>query len=562
VNVLSATILLLSAPGLLARRVLARVRPAIIAALVVWAVAGVSLFAIYLHVARTSAVTSDGASNALQAWDMLHGNPLLRGWQLSDVSFYPTELGQYVLIERFAGLTPDVVHLASAMTYTLLVLLAALIAKGRATGRDAIVRCLLAAGIMLAPQAGNGTYVLMGSPDHIGSTVPVLATFLLLDRARRRWYTVAAAGLLLSAGLLADGIAVYTGITPVLAICLLRIYVRRFRGGGRWRDSTFELAVAAVAALAVWVARQAQILITSHGGFAVWPVRPTLATPEDLGRSFAATGRGLLLLFGANFLGHTVGFIAALALVHLAGLGLAAWATCAAIRRLRGLDMAAGLLAAGVVATLTVYLLSTRASGLLSARDITAILPFSAALAGRVLAGRLMSARLVPALTVVLAGYLASLGLVVTLPPVPAQSSDLGAWLASRHLSYGLAGYWNANVTTLDSGGKVTLRAVLAHGTQITSDYWEVRSQWFDPASNYANFIVLVPAPPGFTRYPTVASVRRTFGQPLHIYYVGSYTIMVWSKNLLADLVPGQPLPPRSNQGKPPVPPLPAPPGE
>jgi hypothetical protein len=562
VSVPSATILVLSAPGLLMRRTLARIRPAMIAALLVWAVAGVTLFVVYLHVARTSAVTSDGASNALQAWDILRGNVLLRGWQLSDVSFYPTELGQYALIEHFAGLKPDVVHLASAMTYTLLVLMAALLAKGRATGRDAIVRCLVAAGIMLAPQAGNGIYVLMGSPDHIGSTVPVLATFLLLDRARRRWYTVAAAGLLLSVGLVADGVVSYTGIAPVLAVCGVRIYLGKFRAGGRWRDSTFELALAAVTVLAIGLSRAALRMIASHGGFAIWPVRPTLATPEDLGRSFAATGRGLLLLFGANFLSHNAGFIAALAFAHLTGLGLAAWAASAAIRRIRGLDIASALLAAGVVMTLVAYVFSTRASGLLSARDITAVLPFSAALAGRMLAGRLRSARLVPALTVVLAGYLISLGQVVTLPPAPPQSAALGSWLATRHLVYGLAGYWNANVTTLDTGGKVALRPVLADGTQITTDYWEVRSEWFSTAASYANFIVLVPAPPGFNRYPTVASVRRTFGQPLHIYYVGTYTIMVWNKNLLADLVPGGPLPPRSNQGKPAVPPLPAPPGQ
>jgi len=51
-------------------------------------------------------VNSDGASNALQAWAMLHGNPLLRGWQLSDVSFYTTELPQYAALEAIRGLGP------------------------------------------------------------------------------------------------------------------------------------------------------------------------------------------------------------------------------------------------------------------------------------------------------------------------------------------------------------------------------------------------------------------------------------------------------------------------
>ena len=47
-------------------------------------------FAVYLRLAQTRAVNSDGAAQALQAWDMLHGNPLLRGWTTSDVSFYTT----------------------------------------------------------------------------------------------------------------------------------------------------------------------------------------------------------------------------------------------------------------------------------------------------------------------------------------------------------------------------------------------------------------------------------------------------------------------------------------
>src|SRR4051794_15940546 len=51
----------------------------------------VGLFVGYLRMSRSRAVNADGASNALQAWDMLHGNPLLHGWTVSDVSFYPTE---------------------------------------------------------------------------------------------------------------------------------------------------------------------------------------------------------------------------------------------------------------------------------------------------------------------------------------------------------------------------------------------------------------------------------------------------------------------------------------
>jgi hypothetical protein len=62
------------------------------------------LYVAYLEQARSLGSDADGASNVLQAWDMLHGNPLLRGWWLSDMSFYTTELPEYMLVELVHGL--------------------------------------------------------------------------------------------------------------------------------------------------------------------------------------------------------------------------------------------------------------------------------------------------------------------------------------------------------------------------------------------------------------------------------------------------------------------------
>ena len=55
--------------------------------------------------AMTMPINADGASNALQAWEMLHGNVLLKGWTVTDVPFYSTELPQYALIELFSVCT-------------------------------------------------------------------------------------------------------------------------------------------------------------------------------------------------------------------------------------------------------------------------------------------------------------------------------------------------------------------------------------------------------------------------------------------------------------------------
>ena len=74
-------------------------------------VAGTGLFTLYLRQSLIAPFNADGASVMLQAQAMLHGNVLLSGWWTADVSFYTTELPEYMLVVLFRGLRPDVVHI-------------------------------------------------------------------------------------------------------------------------------------------------------------------------------------------------------------------------------------------------------------------------------------------------------------------------------------------------------------------------------------------------------------------------------------------------------------------
>ena len=172
------------------------------------AVAAVGLFFCYLRLSGTIPDNSDGSDQALQAWDMLHGNWLLHGWTVGDVSYYTTELPEYILVELIRGLDPSVIHVAAAVSYTLLVLLAGLLARGRATGREGVARALIAAGILLAPQLGHGVHLLIQQPDHIGTQVPLLVILIVLDRGPRRWYVPAAIAVMLTWVIVADRVAV------------------------------------------------------------------------------------------------------------------------------------------------------------------------------------------------------------------------------------------------------------------------------------------------------------------------------------------------------------------
>jgi hypothetical protein len=507
--------------------------------LLAWAVAAVGLFACYLRISRTVPANSDGAANALQAWDMLHGNLLLHGWWLSDVSFYTTELPQYMLVELVHGLNSDVVHVAAAMTYTLLVLLAAFLAKGRATGSQAVIRMLVAAGIMLAPQLGAGAGILLLSPDHVGSAVPVLLVWLLLERAPQRWYVPVLVGALLIWALVADEIILITGVLPLVVICAVRAYHGIVQQRQRIRAHWFELSLIVAALVAGDVSAHILTLINQAGGFRVWPVISTFAVSDEIPRHFAFTAHGLLVLFGADFFGQRLGFPALLLLLHVVGLMLALAAVCVGLRRITRLDLVSQLALAGVLISLVAYLLGQRVSDIMSTREFAAVLPFSAVLAGRLLPPILTKARMVPALALVLVGYLASLGQAVDTPPAPPMGQPLTTWLARHHLRYGLGSYWQANIVSLTSSERVMVVPISVDDSGlVVHDQWESNASWYNPRKHDANFVVELTVP--WRRPPTFlprSTLQAAFGPPAKVYTYGSYTILVWHKNLLSQLL-------------------------
>ena len=421
-----------------------------------YVVAGVTLFFCFRRLSETQPVTSDGAANALQAWDMLHGNLLLRGWTVSDVSFYTTELPEYMGVELIRGLGPDVVHVAAGFTYTLLVLLAALLAMGRAKGREALVRVLIASGIMIAPQLSPGTFILLLSPDHTGTQVPLLVTWLVLDRAPRRWPVPPIIAVMLAWVQIGDRIALIVAVVPLALVCCLRIcrgLARREPLTSLWYE--VSLAVAAVASAgAAWLAVR---VIDRLGGYAVSPLPIALATPRAIPAQLRLTAHGVLVLYGADSSGLHPGVAAVFAVAHLAGLALAGWALGIAIWRFFRLDdLVVQVLAVAIIINLAAFALSTLPGNAYSFRQVVAVLPLGAVLAGRLLSGRVVRLRPVPAPGVILACYVAALGYSAAQPAVPAQDQALAGWLVTRHLQAALTGP-AANVTTLDTGGRIQL---------------------------------------------------------------------------------------------------------
>jgi hypothetical protein len=502
----------------------------------VFAAAGLALFAAYLRQAQAVPVMSDGASNALQAWDLLHGNVLLRGWTMSDVSFYTTEIPQYALVELARGLNADVVHIAAAMTYTLLVLGAAVLARGHASGREGVVRMLVAAGIMVAPSLGTGTVVLLSNPDHNGTQVPMLVIWLILDRARPRFWVPVLVSVLLAWVQVGDPLVLYEGVVPLVLVCAIRMVRRR----GRLADNWYELALAGgaiVSAAAAWLALK---VIQRLGGFAVRPPSVAFAHLAHLPSNVWVAGQGVLVLFGADFSGEHNGAHIGIALVHLAGVALAAWAAGRALRRFGNQDLVVQVLIVTLIVLLAAYVVRGNPNVVGSTHEIAAVLPIGAVLAGRLLAGTLARGRLlIPALALVLVCYAGIEVHNIVQQPSSDPNAQVATWLQAHDLSYGFGDYWNANAITVDSGNQVQVRYVSRIGDTLVQRPWEAESSWYDPAQHDATFLV-TPGPANVCTPGTPAgwqdAARATFGPPSGTYRVDGFTILVWHKNLLREL--------------------------
>ncbi|MGH3226813.1 MAG: hypothetical protein ACRDPY_50405, partial [Streptosporangiaceae bacterium] len=347
--------------------------------------AGAVLFVVYLRLSQTYQADSDSANILLMARDLLHGNLLLHGWFVSDVSFYPTELPQYALLESFLGPHFATAHVAAAMTYTLVVLLAVILARSGSSGRAAWIRTLIAAGILLAPQFGAGVFALDLSVGHIGTSIPLMLTWLVLDRMRPGWRVPVITAVLLAWVLVADPIVYIVGVGPLGVVAAIRV-IRDWRNAdGGWRRrlaaAGYDLSLGAASVAAVVLAWIVNNVLSALGGFTVNRLPFYFTAWSDMVHNVQAFWK-ILVIYGANPDGAS-GTWLALAILHLVSVVVVVWACCRVFRRFFAVSLVDQVLAVAIVLNIVLYGFTNAASE--AAHEVAVIAPFGAALAARVL---------------------------------------------------------------------------------------------------------------------------------------------------------------------------------
>jgi hypothetical protein len=492
-----------------------------------WIAGCATLFACYLRISFTAHVTSDGANNALQAWDMLHGNLLMHGWIVGDAPYYTFDLPVLMLTEVFFGLQDLTSHVASALIYLVVTVCAVALAMADSRGLARLARAGVVVAVLTAMfHVDSNAPYLLGAPDHTGTSVFLLVSVLLIDRAPARRYTSPLLLAILCAGQIGDATVGYVAVPAVVVVSVYHAAAAR-----KVRTGDAANALAAVASVPLAAAIRAVML--HFGAYQMVAPKTAIAPTGKWPHNAAVAWHAIRVLFGTEVASGSAnpardaGYIFGIACLLAVAVGFArvAWAWRTASR-------AEQLLCAAIVINLAAYVISTIPVPS-NPYEVVAILPCGAVLAARACVPRHMADPLRAGLATSLAAVVALLPLAIAAarPAAAAPTAPLAAWLEAHGLTYGLAGYWNGSVITLHSGGQVQARAVVIQGNRVIRYDWETDTEWFDPSRHDATFLITDLAGDGLSPW-----AEQYFGKPDKIDHVAHWAILIYQKNLLSQV--------------------------
>jgi hypothetical protein len=511
-------------------------------------VVGLALIALlYGRLARSFVLIADDATGVLEADAFLHGNYLLHGWTVSNVSFYTTDLPFYIIGVFFRGVHFSLLHGVPVAIYTLTLALAVWLAgRGRRHRRSAWLGMAVTFVLMGLP-SGVLAHQVFSAYVRVGTTLLILASWSVLDIAPGRavsWGRYALFMLALTLAIAGDKFALWIAATPTIIVCARRI-LKAEDGDGPNKAILLGTCFCAIVASGVL-----SKLIKTAGGFTEVPFVFSIVPINIFLKNLLYLTEGVLELYRANFFGRVLNGATACRLFGLLGLGFVAYSTYCAFRARRTpgageecrADFLGEILSVAIVINLAAYVLGHKAIDLMTTRYLLPSFIFGAVLAGRFGMERAGGVPLLyPGIAVLAIFYVALFGKGLLSPPAadPQGFANLAEWLHNKNLIYGYGTYWASSITTVASENRVKVRAVTVDGDQIKPKLWMSDRRWYRDTP--AHFLVFWTSHDGDDDLYTIKFQTATgvFGPPSEISSVGKFTVLIWDKDITPCL--GQP---------------------
>jgi hypothetical protein len=205
-----------------------------------------------------------------------------------------------------------------------------------------------------------------------------------------------------------------------------------------------------------------------------------------------------------------------------------------------------------IAANVGAYVTTTVPTDLMTARYLLPAATFAMIGLARTLPYGIARSRplAVAALAVVVIVRLASFAALASTPAATDSRAELEEWLAQHDLHRGYGPYWDASMVTVATGSRVQVRQVNSDGQRLFPHFFYSKDSWYAGGrdASGANFVIF--------RQPSSANAAATtelnagisdqtciatFGSPAWTASVDGYRVLVWDRDISADLGPPHP---------------------
>lgn len=482
-------------------------------------------------------LNSDHANQVLQAADILGGNIFLKGWNLTGVSFYFSELPFYVLGTVITGVDTCAYIIAASLMVICLSVLGYCLAF-RDHGSQPVSKVMFYLALTGFPTLNLLGYLRGHCAIFVYFFLLLLSTKHILAAEKvpvRSWILIV---ILTACGCMSDMQLLIIAVIPIILFCAVNL----LRNDSRFsRRKTSLLCI--ISLIGTGAGMVLDKLLMMLGGINKNSFLDTrkFVDMDALEEKFKLFGKGILTVFRFDISSEALTFRDFFALLFTAVILLTALVFLISTLR-RYLKEGSGDAVSVVLSlSLVVMMLICFFTDIYTADDSAryiAYLPFAAGvLICRGLERRHGHFSLPACVLVFLAAGLLFAG-PLSLKRIETPQDRLAAFLLENGLSEGYADFWNASHTTVASNGRVKVRAIRGQVPELGKpDYlemqnWFCKTDWYRTGSH--NFIVF-----DGKGYLHVSEdvVTLLLGDPDHILENNEYRIYIYDRDLTKEIV-------------------------
>jgi hypothetical protein len=466
---------------------------------------------IYYYISLRLELNSDMASALLESRDVATGNWLLKGWTLSTVSFFFTEVIWYAFAIKLFGYSYILAHIIPAIYLSILCVITVASCKKKKTGATFVLFFLATPTL---PMAVNSLHTVA----HIGTYIFCVISFLLakIYFEKNTKILLIPLYIILSVTFFSDAISLYLFLIPVIFVLFSCYLTKRSLKDIKW------LIIFAVSLLALATSLILKSLFAKNGFNIPGLYDIRLATGSEISKNIHDLFFGTLHLYNADFMGMEISN-AIIILAPLSFICLVVFLTAFILKciQIKDFDSVDFFLFAATLITPFAFIFTTVSQGEGSIRYIIPAFIFGTIFNSRLDYKCFIGFRITNIIFIIM--IICSFSHLkdnLIKDRAENRAKLLSLVLSEKGFKNGFAEFWNAS--SISVYGQVQVSPVYYNDKIIIPMHWLSKDAWYEEDNR---FVII-------NDEKMKSAALNMYGNPNDILKIAGFTIYVWDKNI------------------------------